>query len=118
MSHGPAQSGYSGHTIAGILSAVSAARTMEINRPTHVLLLGGTNDFYFYPPLGANATTALDRMHLLLSFLTNRTDPPHIFLSTVPPVLEARCASYVQGVSLPAPPLACLRARVINERSL
>jgi lysophospholipase L1-like esterase len=99
-------SGYSGHTIAGILGAVQQARTMEINRPTHVLLLGGTNDFYFYPPLGANASTAVDRMHTLLSFLTNRTDgepQPHIFLSTVPPVLEHRCAVYSQGVSQPVP---------------
>jgi hypothetical protein len=42
-------SGYSGHTIGGILGAVKGARTMEINAPTHVLLLGGTNDFYFFP---------------------------------------------------------------------
>ena len=40
-------SGYSGHTLSGILGAVTQARTMELNDPTHVLLLGGTNDFYF-----------------------------------------------------------------------
>ena len=51
-------SGYSGHTIQGIEGAVRAARTVELNKPTHILLLGGTNDFYFYPPLGANARRA------------------------------------------------------------
>jgi len=94
-------SGYSGHTIAGILSSVTAARTMEINEPTHVLLLGGTNDFYFYPPLGADAATALQRMDLLLGFLTNRTAAPQIFLATVPPVLAQRCAVYSQGPCAP-----------------
>jgi lysophospholipase L1-like esterase len=94
-------SGYSGHTIGGILGAVKGARTMEINAPTHVLLLGGTNDFYFYPPLGADAPTALQRMDALLAFLVNRTEPPHIFLATVPPVLIQRCAVYSQGPCAP-----------------
>ena len=94
-------SGYSGHTLSGILGAVTQARTMELNDPTHVLLLGGTNDFYFYPPLGANASTAAARMHALLGFLTNRSDPPRIFVATVPPVLEERCAVYSQGPCAP-----------------
>lgn len=94
-------SGYSGHTISGILGAVRGARTMEINEPTHVLLLGGTNDFYFYPPLGADASTALQRMETLLMFLVNRTAPPQIFLATVPSVLVERCAVYSQGPCAP-----------------
>ena len=95
-------SGYSGHTISGIEAALRSARTMELYSPTHILLLGGTNDFYFYPPLGANASVALDRLDSLLTFLTNRSSAPLIFVATVPPVLIERCAVYVEGPCAPS----------------
>ena len=94
-------SGYSGHTLGGILAAVKAARTMELNSPTHVLLMGGTNDAYFFPPLGANATTMLSRLHTLLEFLLDRPAPPIVLLATPPPVLIERCAVYSQGPCAP-----------------
>jgi lysophospholipase L1-like esterase len=97
-------SGYSGHTISGVEGALRAARTMELTSPTHVLLLAGTNDFYFFPPLGADAETALVRLDSLMGFLTNSSlhaVPKVIFVATVPPVLVERCAAYSQGPCAP-----------------
>ena len=95
-------SGYSGHTLSGILYAVRSAGTMELTAPTHVLLMGGTNDAYFYPPLGANATTMLERLDALLSFLLDRPSPPLVLVATPPPVLADRCAAYSQGPCAPS----------------
>ena len=34
----------------------------------------GTNDFYFFPPLGADAGAALVRLSSLMGFLTNSSN--------------------------------------------
>ena len=58
---------------------------MAVHQPTHILLMAGTNDFFFLgdaqSPWGANATTGVARMSQLLD----------LAFRTLPEVMFTRC---------------------------
>ena len=58
---------------------------MAVHQPTHILLMAGTNDFFFLgdpqSPWGANATTGVARMSQLLE----------LAFRTLPEVSTRRC---------------------------
>lgn len=100
--------GYNGWTIKQISNVVKDA--VSIHVPDIVLLMAGTNDFFFShndpddPTLGANATEAVKRMDTLLGDLFSAHSSCHVLLSGVTNINATLCANYP---SAPWHPPAC-----------
>eukprot|EP00966_Prymnesium_polylepis_P287923 6650037-Prymnesium_polylepis.1 len=102
--------GWSGRTIE-FLSTI-AADALARHRPDVVLFMGGTNDFYFPPPVGANATKAIQRLETLLD-TTFGTLPNVTFLvSTVTAINASRCRGYPHAPWHPTPCPASMPAAI------
>ena len=97
---GGKHAGYNGWTIKQILTV--AEQDMLVHQPTHLLLMAGTNDFFYqgdsHPQnkgLGANATVAVARMEALLK-LAHETLPEleAVILSGVTQINATLCGQY------------------------
>ena len=87
--------GYSGETVEW-LSQHAVPRAITAYEPDVVLLLAGTNDFFWPPPRGSrDATEVAQRLRVLLGkiFAADRRNLT-LLLSTVTPVNATRCAYY------------------------
>lgn len=94
-------SGYSGQTIE-FLSGI-AKETMANNDPDIVLYQAGTNDFFFPPPRGCNASVAVTRVHTLLDTVFETAPNVKFLVSTVPHINATRCANYPSAPWHPYP---------------
>ena len=97
---GGKHAGYNGWTIKQILTV--AENDMLVHQPTHLLLMAGTNDFFYqgdtHPQnkgLGANVTVAVERMEALLK-LVHDTLPKieAVILSGVTQINATLCGQY------------------------
>jgi len=98
--------GYNGATIKEITGVTKNA--MSLHMPDIVLLMAGTNDFFFShndpdPTLGANATEAVSRMDSLLGILFSVQPACHVLLSGVTDINATRCATYPSAPWHPPP---------------
>ena len=81
--NGGKHAGYNGWTIAQILTV--AQRDLLVHQPTHVLLMAGTNDFFFLgdpkSPYGANASKGVERMTQLLALISDNVPNATVIFS-------------------------------------
>lgn len=94
--------GWGGRTIE-FLSGI-AGDAITRHQPDVVLFMGGTNDFFFAPPTGTNATGALVRLRTLLDIAFAASPRLTFLLSTVTHINATRCADYPHA---PWHPPAC-----------
>ena len=90
-----AHEGYAGETVEWLALNV-ASKAVAKAAPDIVLLLAGTNDFFWPPPRGSRSPSEVaTRLHGLLNATLNATlRPPTVLLSTVTPINETRCKTY------------------------
>merc|ERR1712217_956007 len=65
--------------------------------------MGGTNDFYFEPPTGANWTVGLQRLRNLLDTSFSVLNSTTFLISTVTLINETRCRNYPKAPWHPGP---------------
>jgi lysophospholipase L1-like esterase len=88
-----AHEGYAGETLEWLANNV-AADAMRAAQPDVVLLLGGTNDFFWPPPRGSRSPSLVEQRLRLLLNTTFAEGSPSVLLSEVTPILESRCKYY------------------------
>ena len=86
--------GYSGQTIEWLGDNV-VADAIDASLPDIILLLAGTNDFYYAPPRGSrDPNEVAARLHKVLDTTFDRAPNATVLLSTVTPINATRCAYY------------------------
>lgn len=94
--NGGKHAGYNGWTIKQILTV--AERDLSVHRPTHILLMAGTNDFFFLgdpkSPDGGNSTDGVARMTKLLDLIFETLPTSTVILSGVTHINASLCAQY------------------------
>ena len=106
--------GHSGATFAAIRSNMEGRKTMQLHKPTFVLVLGGTNDFY------QNHTVAQalsDAKGLLDSITANAQPDTYVLWSTTPLVVPSRCTRSSNPVRVfQCPPNMNANIRALNSK--
>lgn len=86
--------GYAGETLQWLADNVVTNAVLSA-RPDIILLLGGTNDFFWPPPRGSREPRAVaQRLRSVLNLTLAASPATTVLVAEVPPIHEGRCKQY------------------------